>query len=120
MSISIETEQGVITVKKEVIARLAGLAVLNCYGIVGMSSISVKDGITRLLKKENLTQGVVVQTFPDNSIEITLHVIVEYSLNLPALGAGAIATVQNEVEKSLGLSVSKVNIVIAGIRHAGL
>ena len=38
MTAKLENEYGVITIDYEVIARIAGYAALDCYGIVGMAA----------------------------------------------------------------------------------
>ena len=38
MSAKIETQLGVITIDNEVIARIAGVTAMECYGIVGMAA----------------------------------------------------------------------------------
>ncbi len=117
MAINIQTNDGLVIIKKDVIAKLAGSAALDCYGIVGMSAKSVKDGIAYVLKKESLTKGVKVETLEDNTISITLHIIVEYSTNIPAIGDSIINTVKYEVEEYSGLTVSDVHICVEGIRN---
>ena len=51
------TELGLITIEPEVVAQYAGSVAVECFGIVGMAAVSVKDGIVKLLKKESLTHG---------------------------------------------------------------
>lgn len=52
------TNMGKIVVDTEVIAKYAGSSAVECFGIVGMASVGVKDGFARLLRKENLAHGV--------------------------------------------------------------
>ena len=47
-------EMGDITIDREVLAKYAGSAATECFGIVGMASVNVKDGMAKLLKRENL------------------------------------------------------------------
>lgn len=47
------TNMGKIVVDTEVIAKYAGSSAVECFGIVGMASVGVKDGFARLLRKEN-------------------------------------------------------------------
>ena len=51
MKYRISTEQGDVIVDSDVIATYAGTVAMECYGIVGMSSINMKDGLSKLLKK---------------------------------------------------------------------
>ena len=45
------TNMGKIVVDTEVIAKYAGSSAVECFGIVGMASVGVKDGFARLLRK---------------------------------------------------------------------
>ena len=44
-------EMGDITIDREVLAKYAGSAATECFGIVGMASVNVKDGVAKLLKR---------------------------------------------------------------------
>ena len=46
-----ETELGSILIDTDVIATYAGSVAVECFGIVGMATVSMKDGLVRLLKK---------------------------------------------------------------------
>ena len=56
----LETDMGKIVVDEDVLAKYAGSAAVECFGVVGMASVNVKDGIVKLLKRENLRRGVNV------------------------------------------------------------
>lgn len=47
-------------ISPEVIAKYAGTVAVECFGIVGMAAVNMKDGLVRLLKKESLTHGIQV------------------------------------------------------------
>ena len=74
MTAKLENEYGVITIDDEVIARIAGYAALDCYGIVGMAAKNVKDGLVQLLKLESLTKGIKM-TINENKINLEFHII---------------------------------------------
>ena len=69
------TDMGQINVDLDVIAKYAGLAAIECFGIVGMAMVSMKDGLTKLLKRDSLAKGVDV-TIEDNVLHINFHIIV--------------------------------------------
>ncbi len=50
MTGQMENEHGNIVIDSDVVAKFAGHAALDCFGIVGMASLSVKDGIVKLLR----------------------------------------------------------------------
>jgi len=118
MPCKLKNELGVITIDNEVIARIAGLAAMDCYGIVGMAAKNVKDGLVQLLKLESLTKGVRLTISEDSAI-VDLHIIVEYGTNISAIGETLISTVKYRVEEYTGLRVEKINIFVEGVRVDG-
>ncbi len=115
MSAKLENDYGVITIENEVIARIAGYAAMDCYGIVGMAAKNVKDGIVQLLKKESLTKGIKL-TVNENKISLDFHIIVEYGTNITAIADNIISTVKYKIEEFAGLEVENVNIFVEGVR----
>lgn len=115
MTAKIENEYGLITIYNEVIARVAGLAATDCYGVVGMAVKNVKDGIVQLLKKDSLTKGIRLNV-EENNVSIELHIIVEYGTNITAIADTISSTVKYKVEESTGLNVEHVDIFVEGIR----
>ena len=57
---SMNTHMGNIAIDNEVIARYAGSVAMECFGIVGMAGINVKDGLVKLLKMDSMTRGINV------------------------------------------------------------
>ena len=115
MAVKIETTNGIITIDEEVIARVAGCAALDCYGIVGMAAVSMKDGLVKLLKRESLTHGINV-TINDNAISIDFHVIVSYGVSISTVADNLIENVKYKVEEFTGMTVEKINIFVEGVR----
>jgi len=116
MQSKISNELGTIGVDNEVIARIAGLAAMECYGVVGMAARSLRDGLVHLLKIESLSKGVNIETLDDGDLVINLHIIVEYGTNLVAIAQALKENVRYKVEDCVGIPVSAVNIFIDGLR----
>ena len=76
MAAEIKNENGLIRISNAVIAKIAGYAATKCYGVVGMAMRTGKDGLARLLKKENLDKGIKIKV-EDDKVDITLFVIME-------------------------------------------
>ena len=70
----LDGELGMISIDSEVIARYAGSTAVECFGIVGMAAVSMKDGLVKLLKGDSLTRGIKVDIDEDNKITIDFHV----------------------------------------------
>lgn len=115
MSVKIINEHGTISIDNEVIARIAGISSMDCYGVVGMAAKNVKDGLVHLLKLDSLTRGVRL-TMDENKIILDLHIIVEYGTNISAIADTLISNVKYQVENYVGLEVSKINIFVEGVR----
>ncbi|MBC8543760.1 Asp23/Gls24 family envelope stress response protein [Bianquea renquensis] len=116
MAAKIKTDFGSVTIDSEVIARVAGLAAMECYGVVGMASINVKDGFVQLLLGDSLTKGIKVTTQEDNQVVLEFHIIVEYGTKISAIADNLMSTVKYKVEDMLGLEVANVDIYVEGVR----
>lgn len=110
------TQIGEITVGQEVIAKYAGSAAVECFGVVGMASVSVKDGFVKLLKKDNLSHGVNVVVKEDNRLDIGLHIIVAYGVSISAVAENLIENVKYKVEEFTGMTVEKIHVYVEGVR----
>jgi len=115
MPCKIKNKYGTISIENEVIARIAGMAAMECYGVVGMAAKSVKDGLVHLLKIESLTKGIKLNE-GDGNINIDLHVIAEYGTNITAICESLMSAVKYKVEDSCGLTVGSVNVFVEGLR----
>ncbi len=112
---SMNTHMGNIVIDNEVIAQYAGSVAVECFGIVGMAGISMKDGIVRLLKKESITRGINV-SLKNNKITLDFHVIVAYGVSIIAVSDNLISNVKYKVEEFTGMEIEKINIFVEGVR----
>lgn len=112
---SLNTHLGNIVIDNEVIAKYAGSIAVECFGIVGMAGVSVKDGLVHLLKKDSLTRGINV-TIEKNKLTLDFHVIVAYGVSIIAVADNLISTVKYKVEEFTGIEINKINIFVDGVR----
>lgn len=116
MMVEISTQIGQIDVAVEVIETLAGGAAMDCYGLVGMASRKqLKDGITELLRRDNLSKGVVVRE-DEEGIHIDMYIIVSYGTKISEVAHNVQSKVNYTLDQTLGLSASSVNIFVQGVR----
>ena len=113
---SMSTDLGIITIDPVVISKYAGSVAVECFGIVGMAAVSMKDGLVKLLKKESLTKGIQVGISDENKITLNFHVVVAYGVSISAVTDNLISNVKYKVEEFTGMSVDKINIYIEGVR----
>ena len=76
MTATKRTEFGSITISDNAIATISGLSVMETYGIVGMAAKNAADGFLEMLKSDNLTKGIKVNSEGDDlSLDIYLSLI---------------------------------------------
>ena len=95
------------------IATYAGSVAVECFGIVGMAAVNMKDDLVKLLKKDSLKHGINV-TLNENKISLDFHVIVAYGVSIRAVSDNLIANVKYKVEA--GIEVENINILVEGVR----
>lgn len=109
------TQIGEVLIDNDVLAKYAGSSAVECFGVVGMASVNVKDGLVKLLKRESLSHGVNI-TIEDNKIIIDLHIVVSYGVSISAVAENLISNVKYKVEEFTGMEVVKINIYVEGVR----
>ncbi len=115
MSVTKNTQYGSINISIDAIATLAGGLVSECYGVVGMASQIVKDGIAELLKKENYARGVKVRE-NDGQLELDLYIIVSHGIRISQVVNEVQKKVKYMMEKSLDLDFNVINVYVQGVK----
>ena len=112
---SMNTHMGNITIDNEVIAQYAGSIAMECFSVVGMAGINVKDGLVKLLKMDSMTRGINV-SIQNNKLTLNFHIILAYGVSILAVSDNLISNVKYKVEEFTGIEVEKVNIFVEGVR----
>lgn len=109
------TDTGTVIVENSVIAKLAGLTALECAGIVGMSALSKRDGIVKMLTRNSITKGIQVEV-QNNDVFLEFHVIVAFGVSIKTVAANLMDAVRYSVESATGFTVKKISIIVEGVR----
>ena len=109
------TGLGEVTINTDVIATYAGSVAVECFGIVSMAAVNMKDGLVKLLRKDSLKHGINV-SLNDNKIYLDFHVIVAYGVSIRAVSDNLIDNVKYKVEAFTGIEVESINIMVEGVR----
>lgn len=110
-----ETDKGEYTISADVFNTIAGAAATNCFGVKGMAMRSVTDGLVHLLRREAMSKGIYVDFFEDKTIAISLRIIVDHGVNIPALSSSIMNEVRYVVETLTGVSVRAVNVFVDSV-----
>lgn len=112
------TPIGSIHVSPQAIARIAYHAALQSYGVVGVASKNLVDGLAQVLSKDP-TYGVEVH-YDGNHINIDLYIVIEYGTRIKSVAASVSNTVRFHVERALGMPIQDVNVHVQGLRISDL
>ena len=115
MSVRMNNNLGSIVIDSNVIATYAGSVAVECFGIVGMASVSMKDGLVRLLGRDHLGRGISVR-LNANKIELDFHVIVSYGVSISAVAQNLVESVSYKLESFTGMEVRKINIYVESVK----
>jgi len=126
---------GKIEVSSHAIASIAGRAVAECYGVVGIAVrrpwlspwlgerlgtlldpwLGFLPGAVELAAPDHYARGVDVR-FVDDHIAIDVNVVVEHGLRITEIAHNIMANVKFAVEHTLGLRVVRVNVNVQALR----
>ena len=105
------SQLGRISVSSDAVAQIVGHVAAESYGIVGMAG----RRFPRLPGRDKLTDGIDVRPCK-GGLEVDLHVVVEYGLNLAEVASTLRNRVAYEVERLTGLRVSAIEVHIEDVR----
>ncbi|MDP4144697.1 MAG: Asp23/Gls24 family envelope stress response protein [Bacillota bacterium] len=111
----IANENGTINYSVEVLANIVGISTMECYGVVGMASKNASDGFWELVRRENLSRGVKINSKEDK-LNIELFIVVEYGTKISVIANNIIQRIRYNVENFTGLKVSSITVNVQGVR----
>lgn len=108
--------RGTVTIANDVLADMAGFVALECYGIVGMASPSLRDGVAQLLSRDKLRKGVVIGNVDEREIKVDLYVVVEHGTNLTEVSRNLVDRVKYVLTHDADVQVASVDVHVQGIK----
>lgn len=109
-----KTPLGRVTISPRAIATIAYQATRQTYGVVGLSSKNLMEGITQAIVKDP-THGIEVK-YTDQNISIDIYIIIEYGTRIKSVATSVCNSIRFNVEKALGMPVDEVNVHVRGLR----
>ena len=111
----VQSDLGDIVINPDVISTYAGSVAVECFGIVGMAAVNMKDGLVKILKKDSLKHGINV-SINENRISLDFHVIVAYGINIATIAENLIESVTYKLEEATGMKIEKIRVIVEGVR----
>ena len=115
---SMNTHLGNVIVDPGVIMQYAGSVAVECFGIVGMANVNVKDGLVKLLKinSADICRGIQVSLTENGKLSLDFHIIVSYGVSVQAVVDNLISNVKYKVEEFTGLEIGKINVYVEDVK----
>ncbi|MBQ2627582.1 MAG: Asp23/Gls24 family envelope stress response protein [Eubacterium sp.] len=110
-----DTDLGEVIINPDVIATYAGGVAVECFGIVGMAGLNLKDGVIKVLRRDFLRRGINV-TINQNRISLDFHVIMAYGVSIQAVVENLISNVRYKMEEFTGMELERIRVYVEGVR----
>ena len=102
---------GKISMSKRAISKVASVAVLDCYGVVGL----VNPAFNRETKSHGY-KGVVLSSNETDIIMVDVYVVLKYSVTISAVSDSIRKAVKYAIERFTGMIVDTINVKVTGVK----
>lgn len=111
--VTFENPMGTIKIDQSYFSQLIGSVVPTCFGVVGMASSNTSQQLRSFFHRKRLflDQGVCVKGTQDG-LEIELHIVVKYGVNISAVVESIVNKVRYTIETATGLNVKDVTVYV--------
>ena len=104
-------------ISTEVLGKIARCAALEVAGVAEVSCGSQNRKVKDFLERANVQSPVTVE-MRDGTAEITLHLVVAFGARIPSVAEKVQENVKTAVQNMTNVTVSRVDLVIAGLAPA--
>ena len=110
---NMDLKGGSLQISTEVIGKIARCAALEVDGVSEVSCGKQKK-VKELLAAASIQPPVTVE-MRDGTAELTLNLVVKFGAKIPAVAEKVQENVKSAVQNMTNVTVSRVNLVIAGL-----
>ena len=111
---NMDLQGGSLQISTEVIGKIARCAALEIEGVAEVSCGKQNKKLKDLLEIASIQPPVVVE-MRDGTANITLHLLTSFGARIPSVAEKVQENVKNAVQNMTNVTVSRVNLVIAGL-----
>ena len=108
---------GSLQISTEVIGKIARCAAMEIDGVAEVSCGSQNKKVKDLLEKSSIQPPVTVE-MRDGTAEVALHLVVRFGARIPTVAEKVQENVKSAVQNMTNVTVSRVNLIIAGLTSA--
>ena len=102
---------GKISMSRRAISKVASVAVLDCYGVVGL--------VNPLFNRESKShgyKGIVLTSTETDIIMVDVYVVLKYSVAIAAVSESVRKAVKYAIERFTGMIVKSVDVHVVDVR----
>ncbi len=115
-----ESGEGNISINLEVVAEIVAMAAKEVPGVVSLASGGIKDDIAGLFGgRRDGSSSVTIKEEGDGSYNIGVKLILTFGVQLAKVAQQVQVAIREQVENMTNKEVSKVNVIVDGIRREG-
>lgn len=109
---------GNISINNEVVAEIVAMAAREVPGVVSLAGGSIKDDIAGLFGgRRDSTASVSIREETDGSYHISVKLILTFGVQLAKVAQSVQVAIRERVENMTNKDVSKVDVIVDGIRR---
>ena len=110
-----DEERGTIRISESVIASIASKTCAEVDGVSALAGGVPGSDITDIFTKKSGTKGVRIQPDGTSACKVDVSAIIENNVSLTDTAKAIQQAVKTAIESMTGLSVTEVNVYIAGV-----
>ncbi|GAA5441035.1 uncharacterized protein Spy1614 [Deinococcus caeni] len=110
------TVTGSIQITEAALASLIGLIAHEIPGVVGMAPANLKEGISRVLGRANVSDGVVISR-DGNRFAADLYVVVAYGVSIPTVARNIVERVEHTLKTQAGTELTAIRVHAVGVQR---
>ena len=114
---NMDLQGGSLQISTEVIGKIARCAALEVEGVAEVSCGKQNKKLKDLLEIASIQPPVQVE-MRDGTANITLHLMMAFGARIPSVAEKVQENVKSAVQNMTNVTVSRVNLVIAGLAEA--
>ena len=114
---NMDLKGGSLQISTEVIGKIARCAALEIEGVAEVSCGKQNRKVKDLLERTNVQSPVTVE-MRDGTAEIALEIVAAFGARIPAVAEKVQENVKSAVQNMTNVTVSRVDLVIAGLAPA--
>ena len=115
---NMDLQGGSLQISTEVVGKIARCAALEVDGVAEVSCGVQNKKLKSLLESASIQPPVVVVEMRDGTASITLHLMMQFGARIPSVAEKVQENVKSAVQNMTNVTVSRVDLVIAGLAEA--